>query len=282
MQTIKKMLSLSTRYLDARNIYPARRTAEDIVAFVLKMSRVDLYLHFDRKILHKEWHACLSYLKRKGGGEPMEHMIRLVEFFQCQIEVTSRVLIPRQETEILLWKACQYIKGKMPEHAIAWDLCTGSGCLGLGLKKAFPNFTVTLSDISRDCIDLAERNAKKNRLHVSCLVGDLLDPFENKKAHLIFCNPPYLSQKEFDKLHSGVKDFEPMEALLGGETGLEFFERLATLLPQFLYPNGWVFLEIGALQRLDVERIFSQGEWKEMISDKDWSGKDRFIFLQKS
>lgn len=282
MQTIKKMLYLSTRYLDERNIYPARRTAEDIVAFVLKMSRVDLYLHFDRKILHKEWHACLSYLKRKGGGEPIEHMIRNVEFFQCHIEVTPSVLIPRQETEILLWKACQYIKKEAPEHAIAWDVCTGSGCLGLGLKKAFPKFTVTLSDISPDCIDLATRNAKKNRLDVSCLVGDLLDPFKDEKAHLIFCNPPYLSKREFDKLHSGVKDFEPTTALIAGETGLEFFERLSILLPEFLYSNGWAFLEIGSLQRLDIERIFSDGNWKRIISDKDWSGKDRFIFLQKS
>lgn len=282
MQTIKKMLYLSTRYLDERNIHPARRTAEDILAFVLKMSRVDLYLHFDRKILHKEWNACLSYLKRKGGGEPIEHMIRNVEFFQCQIEVTPSVLIPRQETEILLWKACQYIKKEVPEDAIAWDLCTGSGCLGLGLKKAFPKFTVTLSDISPDCIDLATRNAKRNRLDVSCLVGDLLDPFKGEKADLIFCNPPYLSQREFDELHSGVKDFEPKNALIAGETGLEFFERLSILLPEFLYSNGWAFLEIGALQRLDVERIFSKGKWKRIISDKDWSGKDRFIFLQKS
>lgn len=282
MRTIKKMLYLSTRYLDERNIYPARKTAEDIVAFVLKMSRVDLYLQFDRKVLHKEWHACLSYLKRKGGGEPIEHMIRNVEFFQCQIGVTPSVLIPRQETEILLWKACQYIKEEIPEDAVAWDLCTGSGCLGLGLKKAFPKFTVTLSDISPDCIDVAKRNAKKNRLDVFCLIGDLLDPFKDEKAHVILCNPPYLSIKEFENLHSGVKDFEPTTALLAGETGLEFFEKLSIILPEFLYSNGWVFLEIGALQKLDVERIFSDSKWKRIISDKDWSGKDRFIFLQKS
>lgn len=282
MRTIKKMLSLSTRYLDERNVHPARRTAEEIVAFVLKMSRVDLYLHFDRKILHKEWYACLSYLKRKGGGEPLEHMIRVVEFFQCQLEITPSVLIPRQETEILLWKACQYIKEELPEEGIAWDLCTGSGCLGLGLKKAFPKLIVTLSDISSDCIELAAKNAKKNRLEVTCLIGDLLEPFKGKKANIIFCNPPYLSKKEFDELHSGVKDFEPTEALIGGETGLEFYQKLSILLPEFLYPNGWVFLEIGALQRLEVERIFSPDKWKKIISDKDWSGKDRFIFLQYS
>ncbi|GAB4189807.1 MAG: peptide chain release factor N(5)-glutamine methyltransferase [Simkaniaceae bacterium] len=281
MKTLKEVLKLSTEYLEGQNISFSRRIAEEIVSSVLHISRVDLYLNYDKKVREGEWQSCLQYLKRKISGEPLEYLMRKVEFFQCQIEVNENSLIPRQETEILLLKACRRIKETLQAPQTAWDICTGTGCLGLGLKKAFPNLQVTLSDISERCIELARKNAMRNNLEVAFRTGDLLAPFAGESADIIICNPPYVSIAEFKNLEKSVKEFEPYLALVGGETGVEFYQRLAESLPRFLNEGGMAFLEIGAGQKDLLMEIFDTKHWKTVSCEKDWSGKDRFFFLEK-
>ncbi len=279
MKTLKEVLKLSAGFLENKNVHFPRRMAEEIISSVLKMSRVDLYVQYDRKVPEREWQCCLHYLHRKISGEPIEYLLRKVEFFQCMLEVHERALIPRQETEILLMKACEYIK-KKPKTGIAWDVCTGTGCLGLGLKKAFPSLEVTLSDISEDCTSLARRNASRNNLEVAIRRGDLLEPFTGEKADIIFCNPPYVSESEYETLDKSVKEFEPHLALVGGKTGYEFYVRLARDLPRYLNPNGLVFLEIGSAQKEYLLDVFNADCWKRVACEKDWSGLDRFFFLE--
>ena len=113
-------------------------------------------------------------------------------------------------------------------------------------------------------------------MEVELYQGDLLAPFAGKKADVIVCNPPYVSAAEYEALDPSVRQFEPKVALLAGESGFEFYERLAAELPPFLNRGGQLFLEIGATQGEVVKKIFSGGEVLQ-----DWSGKDRFFFLEK-
>ncbi len=163
---------------------------------------------------------------------------------------------------------------KLNPKGTLWDVCTGSGYIGISLKKKHPELTVALSDISPDALALAAENATLNHVDVEILQGDLLAPFKGRKADYFICNPPYISQSEYDNLDSSVRDHEPKLALLGGDRGTEFYERLARELPNYLNPGAKVFFEIGANQADAVKKLFPQGE-----VHRDWAGHPRFFTL---
>ena len=275
MKTLGEILQLSTTHLKEKKIPRARREAEEIVSFALKIKRLDLYLQYDRPLEEQELTLCRQLLKRASSGEPLEYIFGEKEFYHCQFCVTPKVLIPRQETEILLDIVVHEAK-----PGVAWDVCCGSGCLGIALKKAVPSVNVTLSDISQEAIELAKKNAERNHVDVFFETGDLLTPFKGKKADLILCNPPYISQKEFESLDFSVRNFEPKIALIGGESGLEYYRRLAEDLPRFLNPGAKIYFEIGASQGGSVLNIFSASCWRSKQIRKDWSNLDRFFSLE--
>jgi len=235
-------------------------------------------LQFDRPLQEDELKMYRALLKRKAAGEPIEYICGSIEFFGCDLYTNANVLIPRPETELLLEKASQQIEKNVEKKV--WDVCCGSGCIGLGLKKRFPQLKVILSDIEESAISVAKRNAKRNQLDVEFLLGDLLSVFKGQKADMIFCNPPYISRKDFECLDRSVKDFEPSQALIGGESGLLYYERLSRVLPEYLEPKARLFLEIGAGQGGAVLDIFNSGYWKAKKVEKDWAGHDRFFFLE--
>ncbi len=202
-------------------------------------------------------------------------MDREVEFFRCRIKLTPHVLIPRQESEILIFYALPHIKG-----GILLDLCTGSGCLGLAIKKARPDMHVILSDISHEALECARNNAALNQLDVEFLEGDLLEPLGDRKVDYVICNPPYVSDEEYEHLDSSVRDFEPKLALVGGKEGLDFYSRLSKSLKGHINEGAKIFFEIGKDQGEKVLNLFSDWEKKEVI--KDWAGHDRFVFLEYS
>ena len=280
MKALGDVLKLAFEYLKERDGKRARRDAEDLLASVLKVSRLDLYLQFDRPLEESELVLYRSYLKRKVQGEPVEYICGEVEFFKCRLMLSSDVLIPRPETEILLERACQQLASSSLKGKVAWDVCCGSGCLGLGLKKHFPELSLTLSDASQAAVQIAQTNSELNQLLVEVLHGDLLEPFQGRKADIVLCNPPYVSQAEFDVLDVSVKHFEPHSALLGGEDGLLFYHRLSQELPPLLNSGAKLFFEIGSGQGKAVMEIFDEPHWTVKSIEKDWAGHDRFFFLE--
>ncbi len=274
MKTLGEILTLSVQHLKDRQVPRARRMAEELLAHHLGLKRLDLYMQFDRPMVEAELAAYRTSLKRKIKGEPLEYILEKISFFHCQLEVNPAVLIPRPETEILLSKASQMVT---PEMKTAWDICCGSGCLGLGLKKAHPHLDVTLSDLSADALALAKRNAELNQLSVNFLSGDLLAPFAGKKADLVLCNPPYVTEEEYASLDPEVKNYEPKMALVGG---LTCYQRLSQELPKYLNPGAKIFFEIGCTQGNAVLSLFSAPHWKIKRVEKDWADHDRFFFLE--
>lgn len=241
---------------------------------------MDLYMQFDRPLIESEMAQMREFLKRRLTGEPIAYILGEVQFLGCRIQVTHDVLIPRHETEILVDLAIKNIKEKKPANRVCWDLCTGSGCIGLAMKRACPELLVVLSDICPKASALAGINAVHNQLPVECRVGDLLQPFLNEKADLVICNPPYVSKKEFDGLDQSVRDFEPSLALFAGCNGTDFYERLSDELLHFLNPGAQVFFEIGHAQGAAVQEIFRKPPWRGGQIRKDWAGHDRFFFLE--
>jgi release factor glutamine methyltransferase len=277
MKTLGEVLTLSVQFLKERQCERARRTAEELLAFVLKLGRIDLYLQFDRPLQEEELEQCRALMKRKVKGEPLEYIVGKVSFYQCLFIVTPAVLIPRPETELLLEAV---LKQEVKEGAVAWDICTGSGCLGVALKKQRPQLEVVLADISLEALVLAEKNALGNGVEVKVVQGDFLIPFQGQKADLILCNPPYVTEGEYAALDLSVRDYEPKIALVGGEDGLLFYRRLSEELPPLLNSGAQLFLEIGASQGAAVSALFSASCWKNKRIEKDLSGRDRFFFLE--
>jgi release factor glutamine methyltransferase len=280
MKLLGEVLNLSIQYLKEKSVTSPRLVAETLLSHVLDAKRMDLYLRFECPLEEKELSIFRALLKKASLGEPVEYILSTSSFYGLNLDLSPQVLIPRPETEILVDQMAKLLELEGVEEKVLLDLCSGSGCIGLSLKKKFPALSVTLSDISLEALALSKKSAEKNSLDVTFLQGDLLAPFSSKKADYVVCNPPYISKLEYEGLDFSVKGYEPKLALVGGETGLEFYQRLALDLPSHLKPGAKVFLEIGMAQGEALNEIFSSSCWVKKELRQDWSGKDRFFFLE--
>jgi release factor glutamine methyltransferase len=275
MKTLNEILKLSAEFLQKKGIDRPRRQVEELLSYVLKLPRIELYMQYDRPMVEQELIQLREALKRRAEGEPWQYIAGEVEFLGCRIKVTKNVLIPRQETEIL----ADRILKELPSTPVEiWDVCTGSGCIGIALKKKRPDCKVILSDISTEALALARENALQNGVDVELLQGDLLKPFQGK-ADIIVCNPPYISEKEFTQLDREVCEWEPKSALVGGPSGFEFYEKLSVELPRYLKPSGKVYFEIGTGMGDQVKNLFQSSFWKSQEITQDWSSHDRYLVV---
>jgi len=281
VKSLGEILSLSVQYLQERKVPRARLVAEMILAHQLKIGRMDLYMRFECPIEETELSWVRQALKRAASFEPVEYITEEIEFYHGRFTVTSAVLIPRPETEILVDKAVKEIRQRGSEGKILLDLCGGSGCIGISIKKACPELTVFVSDISQEALAVCRENRQKNGVDVEVLQGDLFSPFEGNKADYLLCNPPYISQSEYGQLDASVKDYEPKIALVAGESGLEFYQKLSFYMKDYLNSGALVFLEIGQGQGEAIKGLFSDPCWIKKRLEQDWAGKDRFFFLEK-
>ncbi|MDJ0652056.1 MAG: peptide chain release factor N(5)-glutamine methyltransferase [Simkaniaceae bacterium] len=274
MYTIRELTTRSTKYLEKRGIQSARRVSEELLFALLNRKRLDLYFDYDAPLGEKEAVRYKQWVKRKGLREPFAYIVGEVEFLDLKLKVTPATLIPRYETEIF----ADLIVKSLPKAPLeVWDVCTGTGCLGLAVKNRRSACRVKLADISGEALKVAKINAEKNHLDVEFLEGDLLTPFRGKKGDVVICNPPYVAPEDYEKLEEEVRAFEPKKALIGG---LHFYRRLALELPPFLHSKAKIFFEIGRGQGKDLMEIFSESHWIHKKCDKDWSGHDRFFFLE--
>lgn len=277
MKSLLEVFHKSHDFLREKEVEAPKRSAERLICHALGYTRSELYLKHDLPLQESELDLIRKLIKRRATKEPVEYIIGSVDFYHLKLLVNPSVLIPRQETEILVDLIVQELHKKDLQGMTLWDIGAGSGAIGLALKKRFPELKVILSDFSKDALASAEENAKINDLEVELRYGDCFSPFEKEKAHFIVSNPPYISSKEYQNLSAEVTEYEPKSALVGGEDGLFYYKKLSTELPNYLQPAGKVFLEIGAKQGDDVRKIFSYAKGKVI---PDWAGLDRFFFLE--
>jgi len=209
-----------------------------------------------------------------------------------KINVGRGVLIPRPETELLVEEAIKRVKGQGSRVKIL-DLCTGSGCIAIAIAKHFPDADVYGVDKSGTAIQYATRNATENNVrNVHFIKGDLFSiswdspesttPIGKMAFDCIVSNPPYIKTDDIQNLQREIKDYEPVEALDGGEDGLDFYRRIFENAHKFLKENGIIILEIGHDQADDMEKIAMNAGFKNVTFIKDYAGIKRIFIGRKN
>ena len=251
--------------------------ADCILAEVLSCSNSALVVEKQRVLSGEQLSAAQKMLSRRLNGEPLQYILGFWEFYGNSFAVGSGVLIPRPETEMLVDFALDFLKNK--RDATVFDLCSGSGCVGISVAKAVPYAKVLMLEKSGQALKYLSRNLVLNRPdNAAAVAGDLFDGGEimsGQKADLILSNPPYIKTKDIVSLQREVQH-EPFIALDGGEDGLEFYRAIAGLWLGCLKPNGAVAAEIGEEQGHDAAAIFGQ-YFNKVAVLKDFSGHDRLV-----
>lgn len=217
-----------------------------------------------------------TYIKK---SVPVQHMIGHETFFGYDFIVNEHVLIPRFETEELVFNVLEYIDSFFErKDLLLADIGTGSGCIGLTLKKEKPSLNVTVSDISSKALEVAKKNADILDVDVTFLEGDMCKPFlGGSRFDIIVSNPPYLKIEE--PIEKIVKDFDPNEALFGGKDGLHFYRKLFEEVPSIIKNKGLIALEHGddlakPIKKM-IKKVFPRAR---LVQKKDMQGKDRMTF----
>ena len=220
---------------------------------------------------------------RRVAGEPVAYITGLWEFYGVPLEITRDVLIPRTDTEVLVQAAIRLFEGRNGTPRIL-DLCAGSGCVGVAMGVHMPGAKVVMVDNSPRALSLCRRNIHLNNLdiRVICVEADVTEkpPMLLGTFDLITCNAPYIPTGELDSLDSSVKDYEPTQALDGGQDGLDIIRPVISLWKSCLRDNGAIMLEIGEGQAPAVARLLEQAGFSSIYALKDTGGTDRVMVAQ--
>lgn len=234
-----------------------------------------LLLLDDINLSKKQYAELESYIHRMQENEPIQYILGMWHFVDINLLVDKRALIPRPETEILALKAADLAKKFNKPRII--DIGCGTGCIGLYIKHALPAADVTLCDISQNAISLASENAVRLHLDVKLLLMDMKDI--DGKYDIIVSNPPYITAADMQQLEKSVADYEPENALFGGEDGLEYY-KLLTDMHKNLNEGGYLALEIGIHQAEDVKKLL-ENNFEEIIIINDFADIPRVVIGQK-
>lgn len=205
---------------------------------------------------------------------PLQHIIGHTGFMGLDFKVSRDVLIPRQDTETLVETVLE--REKDPAISIL-DLCTGSGCIAVSLKKLGGYSQVAASDLSDKAIGLAMRNASINDAEIRLIKSDLFKDIEGS-FDVIVSNPPYIPTEEIETLSPEVRDHDPRLALDGGSDGLDIYRRIVSECGDVLNTGGRLYMEIGFDQAVAVGALMKEADFRDIEVIKDLAGKDRVIF----
>ena len=277
--TVLEVLQSTTGYFQKRNIDSPRLNAEHLLAHVLGRKRLDLYLEFERRLPESELSPLRELVKRRGSGEPLQHLLGTVEFCGHTFRCDKRALVPRPETEQLIELLISQFK---PETAFSRmvDVGTGSGVIALTLAAEFPKAEIVGADISEDALMLARENAERLglvdrvRFLRSNLLADVQPGFD-----LIVANLPYVSTEDRQNLSREVLH-DPEVALFAGARGDELVRQLIAQAPSWLRPGGILAMEIGIGQSETLLAALSEKNYRDIWTEKDYSGVIRFLFAR--
>lgn len=218
------------------------KTDAELIAMFVSGSKNRTELYDGRKINKDQEDRAIAYAKRRQKGAPVQYILGSTCFYGYDFICDQRALIPRQDTEILAEQAIKYVKQK--ENAEVLDICTGTGCVAITIKKE-SDATVTASDISADALELAKLNASRLDADVIFKQGSFFAPHKGKTFDVITANPPYISSGEISCLDKSVKDYEPRLALDGGADGLDAYRDICAQANAYLKEGGVLLLEVG-------------------------------------
>lgn len=271
MMSLLEVLKGASEYLGKQGVESPRLNAEHLLAHVLGLKRMDLYLQFDRPLGESERAPLRDFIRKRGTGIPLQHLLGTVEFCGRTFKSDHRALIPRPETEQLVERALTY-----PHPNAILDVATGSGVIPLTLALERAEATVTATDISPEALALARENALLLGVdRIIFLEADLL-PDGAGTFDLITANLPYIPSDEIPSFSREVRN-DPLIALDGGGDGLDLVRRLAALALRHLSPGGHLLLEIGIGQSEEVIAFLDGHNYRDITALTDYQGIPRFI-----
>jgi len=255
--------------------YPEKEVQEMLSA--IGINRVELFK--ENPILNTDELKKLNeFIERRKKREPLQYILGYTYFLDLKIKTHSGVLIPRPETELLVIEVVKEVEKAGLKASVILDLCTGTGAIALGIGNLLKDSIVYGVDISEKAISIARENAKINGIkNVIFLQGNLFDPVKDRKFDIITANPPYIKTGEMKDLEPEVKDWEPLEALNGGEDGLKFYRIIITEAPMYLKKNGLLFLELGVGLYKEVTSLAKLNRFTELSIVKDLNGIERIL-----
>lgn len=282
-------LRAATKQLENKGIENPRQNAEQMLCLVLGISRVELYLNFERLLTTEEQAEFRAFVERRMADEPLQHILQKVEFMSLPFHVSPDVLIPRPETEVLVERVIEAWKnGAIADAPAILDIGTGSGCIAISLLSSIRAATCTAIDVSGKALELARRNALLNEVaeRIEFINADVLQSHSlgsiGSTFDVVVSNPPYISATDFDNLPAEIRLFEPGMALTDSGDGLLFYRRIAELAPRFLKTCGFLLVEIGAGQEDVVTQLFEGAGLTKIIICRDLNDMPRVISVQLS
>jgi len=275
--TLLDVLRSATGYFKNHKIDNPRLNAEHLLAHVLGRTRMELYLEFERTLGETELAALRELVRRRGQGEPLQHLIGTIEFCGQMFLCDERAMVPRPETEELV----ELLKSEMRNtKSEIVDVGTGSGVIALSLAKKFPEAKIVAADLSDSALALAGENAARlgliDRVHFAR--SNLLENVDGK-FDLIVANLPYISTQARHALSREVLH-DPEVALFAGPRGDELVRELTEQAPPRLKPGGLLALEVGIGQAEALSELLTQKFYRDIWSKSDYSGMTRFLFAR--
>ena len=262
------------------NIEEPKLKARLLMQYVLNKSRQYVIVNDMEQLDKAKEKQYLEEIKILKKGVPIEHITHQKEFMKLSFFVDKNVLIPRQDTEILVEEVINIAK-KINAKKIL-DLCTGSGAIAVSLAKYLPQTEITAIDISNDALKIAKKNAISNNVQnqITFISSDMFTNLSEEKFDIIVSNPPYIKTNVIKNLDIQVQN-EPYIALDGGKDGLDFYKKIINESYQYLKYSGYLCLEIGFDQKIDVIELIENTErFTGTYSKKDLFDNDRIIITR--
>lgn len=271
--------------LESAEIAEAKLDARLLLEYACGTDRNTLLIHGDREVSEKEYEQYVNYIAERKKHVPLQYITGVQEFMGLEFAVNEHVLIPRQDTEILVEEVMRHLHDGMR----ILDICTGSGCILLSLLYYSNDCTGIGTDISKDTLSVAMENADKlkalkNGLNVEFVQSDLFEQLEKDEEdrykgqfEIIVSNPPYIKSDVIETLMPEVREYEPRSALDGKEDGLFFYRKIIERAGDYLTGGGELFFEIGYDQAADVKAMMEDAGYAEVEVVKDFAGLDRVV-----
>ncbi|MBI5894138.1 MAG: peptide chain release factor N(5)-glutamine methyltransferase [Deltaproteobacteria bacterium] len=307
--TLFAILEKTTACLNENGIEAPGLNAEVLICHVLKCNKTNLYTNYELHLTDAQIDSITALVKRRVLREPLQYIIGRQGFWSLDFKVTKDVLIPRPETEILVEEAVK-IRTLNPELRTILDLCTGSGCIAITLAKELPDAIIYATDNSAHALAVVKENAEMHGVldRIKFIHGNLFDALDLRSGvkggypskgwvggqgvkrqehgvwnvNLIVSNPPYIKTSDIETLEPEIKNFEPINALDGGADGLEIIRRIVNKAHLELKKDGWLMMEMGIGQALDVKTLIEKsGNYNEIAVIKDYSGIERVVKAKK-
>ena len=273
MEAIKKgMIELKNS-----NIESPKLKSRLLMQFTLNKPRQYVIVNDMEELNENQRKKYFDAILKMKKGIPLEHITHQKEFMKLNFFVDKNVLIPRQDTEILVEEVIKIAQKNNSKKIL--DLCTGSGAIAVSLAKYLPQSEITAIDISNEALKIAKKNAISNQVEnqITFISSDLFTNLNDEKFDIIVSNPPYIKRNVIESLDKEVKK-EPYIALDGGEDGLSFYRKIIKESYKYLKYGGYLCLEIGFDQKIDViELIENEEKFENTYSKKDLYDNDRIV-----